>query len=102
MCQIRYFLSGVKQQLGFPTCRRRHPHGCRRSSRSDKGRIVVLIQMFLDGGCDYVQYSSPRRKESLIWSVLWGSKERLACCALQGEDGTWIYSVLTVGPFTAV
>jgi len=48
------------------------------------------------------QYSSPRRKEGLIWSVLWGSKERLSCCALQGEDGTWIWSMLTVAPFTAV
>jgi len=29
-----------------------------------------LIQMFLDGGCDSgFQYSSPHRKEDLIWSV---------------------------------
>jgi hypothetical protein len=42
----------IKLQLGFPTYSRRHPQDCRRSSRSDKGRTIVLIQMFLDGGCD--------------------------------------------------
>jgi len=48
------------------------------------------------------QYSSPRRKESVIWYVLWGTEERLSCRALQGEDGTWIYYAVMVGPFTTV
>ncbi|KEH24056.1 hypothetical protein MTR_7g103000 [Medicago truncatula] len=46
----------IKLQLGFPTYRRRHPQGFRRSSRSNKGRTAVLIQMFLDGGCERGSY----------------------------------------------
>lgn len=34
---------------------RRHPQGCRRSSSSDKGRVVVLLQIFPYDGCDYGQ-----------------------------------------------
>ena len=33
----------INLQFEFPTYRRRHPQDCRRSSRSDKGRTVVLI-----------------------------------------------------------
>jgi len=61
--RLDVFLSGGKLPLGFPTYHRRHPQVCRRSSRSDKGCTVVLIQMFLDGGYDSgynFQSSSPR------------------------------------------
>jgi len=40
------------------------------------------------------QYSSPHRKEGLIWSLLWGSKECLSCCALQGE--LWYVDLIRV------
>lgn len=40
----------VKFQLRFSTYFRHHLQGCRCSSRFNKGRVVVLLQIFLDGG----------------------------------------------------
>nr|ABN08237.1 hypothetical protein MtrDRAFT_AC155886g15v2 [Medicago truncatula] len=53
ICQKRRFSLQRQASARIPTYRRLHPQGCRRSLRSDKGCMLVLIRMFLDGGCDY-------------------------------------------------
>ena len=50
--RLDVFLFGDQASAQIPNLPSSHPRGCRRSSRSDKERTVVLIHMLLDGHCD--------------------------------------------------
>jgi hypothetical protein len=67
----------------------------------------VLIQMFLDGGCNSglkfpVFLLAPEGGSYLVFALGLESKECLTWCALQKKDGMWTCSVLTVGSLIAV